>query len=280
MASVHSPFRSFIKPILFKLLGERGYAHFQVLGKIKDIEGKLVEEEELELLPHILQKDDEVIDVGANYAYITHRLANICKKGKVYAFEPIPFTFNVCQKIIKKYGFKNVELYQKGVGSKNEQMEFSAPLIDFGGISAGQAHMNSRNNELEGKEKHYKFEKAKTFTCDVVSIDSFLPNIKKLSYVKIDIEGAELFALQGMQKTIKKWLPVILIEINPFFLKGFDVTEQDVRDFFEPLNYHFYIYDSISKKMQPYEAIDFVEKNYLMLHDSHLKKFAHLIQDV
>ena len=44
-------------------------------------------------------------------------------------------------------------------------------------------------------------------------------NIDQIDILKIDIEGAELFALQGMQKTIKKWLPVILIEINPFFLK-------------------------------------------------------------
>lgn len=278
MASVNSPVRKFVKPILYKLLGEKGYSFFQYLGKVKDIEGRLVEEDELALLPEILKETDEVIDIGANYAYITHRLANICTKGIVYAFEPIPFTFNVCQRIIKKYGFKNVKLYQKGVGQKNEQMKFSVPLINFGGISAGQAHMDGRNNELKGKKDYYKFDKAKTFSCDVVTIDSFLPNIKNLAFVKIDIEGAELFALEGMRKTIGIWNPIIMLEITPFFLEGFGIKEQAIRDFFKPLNYHFYTYEKEIGKLVSYSFDSFEDRNYLMLHDNHLTQLKHLIQ--
>jgi len=279
MASVKSSFRSFIKPILFKLVGEKGYSYFQYLGKLRDIEKRLVEEEELALLPQIIKEEDEVIDVGANYAYITHRLANICKKGKVYAFEPIPFTYNVCKRIVEKHQFKNVELYHKGVGNKNEEMEFSAPLINFGGISAGQAHMVGRNNELAGKEEYYQFNEAKTFKCDVVTIDSFLPNIKNLTFVKIDIEGAELFALQGMKETLKKWKPVIMLEITPFFLSGFNLKEQDVRDFFQPLDYLFFKYDKTINKLIPYKKSSFEDSNYIMLHTVHINKLSHLIQN-
>ncbi len=272
MASVHSPFRSFIKPILFKLIGEKSYTYFQFLGKVKDIENKLVEEDELELLPHIIEADDEVIDIGANYAYITHRLAGICTMGKVYAFEPIPFTYNVCAMLVKKYKLNNVALYQKGVGARNETMEFSVPLADFGGISAGQAHMEGRNNELDGKEQHYRFKKAKTFQCDVVAIDSFLPDLKKLSFVKIDIEGAELFALQGMRKTIDKFHPVIMLEINPFFLQGFGIDEAQLRSFFAETEYSFFRYNKATKKLHADDQ--FIESNYIMLHPQHLDKFS------
>lgn len=277
MASVNSPFRLFIKPLLYKLLGENNYAYFLYLGKIRDIEKKLVEEDELELLPQLLTDTDEVIDIGANYAYYTHRLANICTKGRVYAFEPIPFTYKVCSMIIKKYGFNNVRLYQKGVGDKNEFVAFNVPILDFGGISAGQAHLNTRNNELAGKEQHYKFTQSKVITCEVVTIDTFLQELTNLTYVKIDIEGAELFALRGMLKTIQKFLPVILIEINPFFLQGFGLQEQEIRHFFAELGYSFYIYNKSSGKISSYPSDNFVERNYLVLHNKHLEKYSHLI---
>ncbi|MEI9806548.1 MAG: FkbM family methyltransferase [Bacteroidota bacterium] len=53
----------------------------------------------------------------------------------------------------------------------------------------------------------------RSFDCEVVDIDSFLlPKLKKLTFVKIDIEGAEYFALKGMEKTLQQFKPVILIE--------------------------------------------------------------------
>lgn len=70
---------------------------------------------------------------------------------KVYAYEPIPFTYKVCSLLIKHYRLNNVVLYQQGVGAINETKRFSVPVADFGGISAGQAHMAERNNELKGK---------------------------------------------------------------------------------------------------------------------------------
>ena len=57
MASVNSKIRTIIKPILFKLLGERIYLYAQLFGKLRDIKYKLVEEREMELLPKIISKN-------------------------------------------------------------------------------------------------------------------------------------------------------------------------------------------------------------------------------
>ncbi|MEI9806546.1 MAG: hypothetical protein WDO16_00980 [Bacteroidota bacterium] len=57
MASVKSPLRRIIKPILFKLLGKKGYKWAQFYGKKKDITNKLVEEIEMELLPQLVGKE-------------------------------------------------------------------------------------------------------------------------------------------------------------------------------------------------------------------------------
>ena len=274
MASVHSPVRKFLKPILFKLFGKSFYSWFQFKAKLRDIELKLVEEKEMELLPSFLTAQDEAIDIGANYAYYTERLARLCKK--VYAFEPIPFTHKVCRMIVRHYKLRNVVLYNKGVGERNEWHKFVVPVTEFGAISAGQAHFGERNNNLEGKEAHVKFNKTQEVDCEVIALDNLLPDFTNLRFIKIDIEGAEYFALQGMRKTVEKFRPLILIEINPFFLKGFNLTEQQLKDLIDDLGYDTFVYDEKSKRLNKWEDA-YIESNYLLVHRNSLFNFKNFI---
>jgi FkbM family methyltransferase len=279
MASVNSPIRSFLKPVLFRLLGKKGYLYMQYLAKVKDIKKRLVEEKEMAILPELVNEGDEVIDIGANYAYYSERLSRLVGPvGKVYAFEPIPFTFMVCQKVLNYFKAKNVELYKKGVGEKNEVVEFSVPIADFGGISAGQAHFSNRNNEIEGKERIYKFNKHEKIACEVVSLDDFLgERLKKLSFIKIDIEGAELFALKGMTKVIYKFKPVILIEIEPFFLKGFNINVDQLFDLIKnQFEYDIYYLDERKRKLKLLDK-DPWDGNYILIHSSKKEKYKNLI---
>ncbi|MDB5274324.1 MAG: smt [Chitinophagaceae bacterium] len=275
MASVHSPIRDFLKPILFKLFGKNLYVWFQYKAKIKDIDHRLVEEAEMVLLNHFCKDDAESIDIGANFAYHTERMARLSKK--VYAFEPIPFTYKVCKMIVDHYKLRNVELYNLGVGQHTEIKTFSIPVVDFGAFSSGQAHMSERNNELEGKEQHYKFHKNQVFNCQVVDLDTFLEKkLKKLSYIKMDIEGAELFALKGMTKILAVHKPVVLLEINPFFLKGFGIAKQEMKNLIHSLNYDTFVYDTAQGKLISYEK-DYVESNYILIHRDRKTDFSSII---
>lgn len=278
MASVNSPLRTFIKPILFKLLGKKGYKWAQYYGKKKDIEKKLVEETEMELLPQLVGKADDVIDIGANYAYYTERLSRLAPDGKVYAFEPIPFTHSVAAMLVKKFKLKNVELFQKGVGQKTETMRFSVPKLKIGAISAGQAHMGNRNNEMIKGTEYYVSDKEEEFDCEVVDIDSFLlPKLKNLTFVKIDIEGAEYFALKGMEKTLQQFAPVILIEIVPVFLKSFSIESDFFKEYIEKqLGYSIFIYNQDRKKLEPTNSIQ-KDRNYLLIHSGKVANYKSLI---
>lgn len=274
MASVNSPLRTVLKPLLFKLFGKNLYARFQFYAKIKDIDNRLVEEAEMELLPHFLNKESNAIDIGANYAYYTVGMSRLAKK--VFAYEPIPFTYKVCKMMLKHYKLNNVELYAQGVGEKNEIKRFSVPVVDFGGISAGQAHMAERNNELKGKEQHYQFSKNEAYDCTVVSLDSAITDPTPISFVKMDIEGAEYFALQGMQQLLNKHKPVILIEINPFFLTGFNIKEADLKNFIATHAYKTFIYSAELKKLQAFEG-EYFESNYILIPEEKITAFSSLI---
>ena len=278
MASVHSPVRRILKPLLFKLLGRRGYFHMQIYAKAKDIRERLVEEKEMELLPRLVGQGDHVLDIGANFAYYSTRLSGLVGgAGKVTAFEPIPFTHDVCVALLKKLGATNVELFQKGVGARDEYMAFSVPLQDFGAMSAGQAHMSERNNELEGKENYYSFSRATQFTCHVVALDDFLRlDDRPLSFVKIDIEGAEFYALQGMRHMMQEHRPVVLIEIQPFFLKGFGIEESALVLLIDQLGYDLFLYDEITGKLDRHDEA-LIDSNYLMIHRERSAEFDDIL---
>ena len=278
MASVQSPVRRMLKPLLFRLLGRRGYFHMQVYAKAKDIRERLVEEKEMALLPRLVDEGDHVLDIGANFAYYSTRLsAWVGGAGKVTAFEPIPFTHDVCSALLKKLGATNVALFQKGVGARDDQVEFSVPLQDFGAMSAGQAHMAERNNELEGKENYYSFNRATEFTCHVVALDDFLTlDERPLSFVKIDIEGAEFYALQGMRRLLEEHRPVVLIEIQPFFLEGFGIEESALVKLIDHLGYDLYLYNKGSGKLRRHpDAL--IDSNYLMIHRDRIAQFEDIL---
>ncbi len=278
MASVNSSLRTFLKPILFKLLGNRGYKKAQFYAKKKDITHKLVEEIEMQVLEKFIVPGDEVLDIGANYAYYTERLSRLVGNGKVYAFEPIPFTYDVAKMLVKDFRLGNVELFQKGIGEKNETMRFKVPKMEYGSLSAGQAHMAGRDNAQIKGSAYYTGERNEEFDCEVVSIDSFLlPRLKKLSFIKIDIEGAEYFALKGMEQTLAKFRPVILIEIVPVFLKSFNMEEQFFQFYLQnDLGYGIYAYQEASGKLSKSDNIT-VDRNYILIHSSETGKYQSLI---
>ncbi len=279
MASVNSPIRRFIKPILFKLLNKRGYKWMQYYAKKKDITHRLVEEIEMELLPVLLNPGDEVLDIGANYVYYTERMAKLVPQGRVYAFEPIPFTWEVASMLVKKFRLKNVNLYKKGVGQKTETMRFSVPKMSYGTMATGLAHMASRNDELLKGTGHYVSEKNDEFEAEVVDIDSFLlPELKNLHFIKIDIEGAEYFALKGMEKTLEKFRPVILIEIVDLYLKSFGIDLAFFQQYIEnTLGYRIYKYDQPSKKLFPQVGLISDERNFILIHAGKVSAYSTLI---
>ncbi len=278
LASVQSPVRRILKPLLFRLLGRRGYFHMQVHAKARDIREKLVEEKEMALLPRLVEAGDQVLDIGANFAYYSTRLsALVGGAGKVVAFEPIPFTHDVCAALLKKLGATNVVLFQKGVGARDEQVKFSVPLQDFGAMSAGQAHMAMRNNDLDGKEDYYSFARSEEFMCHVVALDDFLAlDERPLSFVKIDIEGAEYYALLGMRRLLEARRPVVLIEIQPFFLKGFGVEEAVLVGLVDQLGYDLYLYDKGSGRLRRH-ADALIDSNYLMIPRDRTAQFEDIL---
>lgn len=281
MSTLKSGIRSIAKPILFKLLGRNFYKYAQFYGKKRDIQLRLIEEKEMFLLPEFVKPGDTVLDLGANFAYYTERLSRLVgSTGKVYAYEPIPFTFSVFRMLVKHFGLTNVTYYQKGVSSSTTSVKFTVPKMDIGTLSTGQAHISGRDDQyLTSQSK--KITGEETFDCEVVALDEFYnEELPGLSFIKIDIEGAELFALRGAQNILRKYQPVILIEINPEFLKGFGLKDQDMLDFISQQGYEILYLEEGSKKLTPLGSRALWENNFILIPKTKMELYKNFLSHV
>lgn len=269
--------RRIAKKLLAPLLGERTYTVLQAVAMGWDIKRGSWWEPELELINRVVRDGDSAIDIGANFGLWAFYLSRaVGAGGKVYSFEPIPFTARTFGLIARGLGFRsNVELVAKGVGERSGSMVFKVPVMDTGAISAGLVHMQGRNDDRPGRDQHARFPATKDVTCEIVTIDEYLPDLSRLALLKCDVEGADLFALRGARKTLERHKPVVIIEITPWFLEGFGLTVLDVVSFFDELGYRCYRYDDAGR-LVPTPSDLIVEDNWVFVHPHNCERVKSL----
>ena len=105
MMGANSIARRIGKKILVPLVNDTTYSYAQALVKSWDIcAGKPVEPE-LDLVSVGVRGGETVIDIGANFGYYTYRFSRVVgREGRVYAFEPVPFTFQTLVRVSRSVG--------------------------------------------------------------------------------------------------------------------------------------------------------------------------------
>jgi FkbM family methyltransferase len=142
-----------------------------------------------------LREGAVALDVGANVGVITFLAASIVgKAGRVIALEPNPDNLQLLYRGIVLNGFTNVHVLPYAASNR------SALFSLAGGAS---------NTHLVGPA-----DEAGCFAQSVV-LDQALEDLPKLNFVKMDIEGHEPEALDGLRRTIARDRPTLLLEFNP-----------------------------------------------------------------
>ncbi len=277
--------RRLLKRLLFPLVNERTYQLAQAIAKAWDIRRGNWTEPELQLIPFAVDSGESVLDIGANYGLYTYHLSRaVTPSGKVYAFEPIPFTYETCQLVGKLLRFKQTEIFPKGCSDHTGRVAFTLPVQRSGSISAGQVHIAGRNDERNGKDIYSPFDRTLEMWCDVVAVDEFLPELSNLSLIKSDIEGADLLALRGASRTIERNHPTVICEIKNWFLDGFGIRPDEFGEFFFNKGYGMFHYDILGGHgiLQPVTlgALGMCgSDNYVFVHESRRDRFAPLLKN-
>lgn len=272
-----SAVRRLAKGAFRPIMGDATYRWAQALAMAWDIRSGRWSEPELAVVAQAVRTGEVTVDVGANYGLFSYQLSRqVGRGGKVYAFEPVPFTFQSLCLVRRLLMMNNVELVQKGCGDRPGPARFTVPVQASGAISAGQAHLAERRDDRPGHELHVRVPASRDDIVDVVTLDEYLPEGMDVTFIKCDVEGAEHLVLRGARRVVESSWPTIVCEINPWFLEGFGASVGDLTSMLTDAGYRMcrVVGDGRPLEMVAVDrAQEVVEDNYVFVHPTRFDRF-------
>jgi len=156
-------------------------------------DSNIVNAKEIEIIKRLVTKQDIVLDIGGNVRFMTIQLAGLAKH--VYAFEPSPDNFK--QLVENTKHLDNITRYEVAVSN---QTGYSILYL---------CPKDNGMNRLYDSQWCKGGDRVKVSTVD---LDGALVN--NIKFIKIDVEGFEYKALQGMSQLLQREHPIILMEFH------------------------------------------------------------------
>ncbi len=171
----------------------------------------------------VLEDESTFIDVGSHKGEVLELALKISKKGKHFAFEPIPYLFH---KLNDKYGSK-CEVLNYGLSDQKKQSSFQH-------VTTNPAYSGIK------KRTYPKEEQVETIQIQLDTLDNQLKQHDRVDMIKIDVEGAELEVLRGAKKIIEKFHPIIVFEHGLGASDHYNTSPEDILKFFDDHQYQLF----------------------------------------
>ena len=177
------------------------------------------DEPEFKRLGEFVQAGDWVLDVGANIGHYTLRLSQLVgATGRVLALEPIPRTFSHLARLVVRAGLINVTLINAAASDRFGVVRMEVPKNERGLRSYYQARIGTGD---EGRP------------VLALPLGTLHTAPRRISLIKVDVEGHEMPALAGMREVIASSRPVLIVEGTgskiASFLAPFGYRDETIR---------------------------------------------------
>jgi FkbM family methyltransferase len=158
------------------------------------------EREVTSTLLRFVRPDWVVFDIGAHVGYFALLLSKLVgPKGKVTAFEPFPLNFQALEENIRLNNCSNVVIVNRAVAARSGTMTLR---------SNDKNQLTYTASLVQGQP---------IADVEAVSIDDYtLRQRARIQFAMLDVEGAEAEVLKGMRSTLRRDLPILLIELHGF----------------------------------------------------------------
>lgn len=144
-------------------------------------------------------ENEVFVDCGCFDGGTCYRFAGWCgNKGyeHIYSFEADPANYAKCKTLLEPLG--KCDLFPYGTAKENEKVYFASKGFEDSCIISKE---EAEKRNFEGVE-----------TIETVALDDVLKG-KRITYLKMDVEGAEYGALLGAEKLIKECHPRMAISV-------------------------------------------------------------------
>jgi FkbM family methyltransferase len=151
------------------------------------------------LAKEIVRPGMHCLDVGAQTGFFTCLMSSLVGPvGKVWAFEPMPASFHLVEKNVRENHYETiVELYPRAASNAPATIEGTlvSNMYVVGHLDMGEP-----------------------VTIEAVRIDDIVT--AHVDVIKIDVEGHEPAAIEGMRGLIERDRPIIVSEVNEYWLRN------------------------------------------------------------
>lgn len=207
-----------------------------------------------------------IIDIGANIGWYSINFARLPKVKTIYAFEPIPYTYDYLTKHLQMNNITKVLANNYGLSEVEGTRTFFWTRSENGAASLSNIQRRSRINKVK---------------CWVTTLDKYLSRRQaKIDLVKCDVEGAELFVFKGAVKTLARSKPIIFTEMLRKWAKQFGYHPDEIIKLLSGLGYCCYGYRGKKIVQIAHVTPELETTNFFFFHETKHKKIIRKLPEL
>ncbi len=221
-------------------------------------------ETEAAALDHLLADGAICFDIGAEYGLYTLTFARrIGERGRVFSFEPLPGPHRFLARVVRWLRVPNVTVHRLALGDRIHDATLSLPRRRWLPVH-GRAFVA---DEATGPGPNEEFAREERVESAVSTVDRAVAEagLTRVDFIKIDVEGYEPAVLRGALRTLERFRPTLLIEIEDRHLEKFRASSATIIDLLAPHGYQ--MHALVDGAWRPVEAVSERIRNYLFTVD-------------
>lgn len=185
-----------------------------------------------QIIQEVCQSNSNCIDIGAHEGRILDMILAAAPNGKHHAFEPIPALYEQLKKEFGTRAMIHSEALSNQTGPSNFNLVLSNPALS--GIK---------------KRPYWKSEIDSSIQVKTDCLDHIIDTSTKIDLIKMDVEGAELWVIEGALATIERCQPFLLFECGKMGGEAYHFSAKDAFDLLVlRLKYRIFTLDAWLKK--------------------------------
>lgn len=164
----------------------------------------------MQILKRYIRSDSICLDIGANIGIISIAMSALALQGRVFAFEASKKNYELLKTNLSLNHITNVEPLQLAIYDRSGEVVFE--------------HVNEFAAGSYISETAVHDHRAESERVHCVRLSDWVNSraeLRTIDLIKMDIEGAEIRALQGGQEVFRKYKPLLMVECNSYTLTHF-----------------------------------------------------------
>jgi FkbM family methyltransferase len=182
------------------------------------------------LLAYCVPRDGVVFDVGAHAGQFAKLFAGLASEGRVYAIEPASYARSILRTAIWARRIANVTVLPVALGADAALVRLVIPVKASGALGFGLSHLGKPEERWRRVASELVAQTTIDGLVEVLALD-------RLDFIKADIEGNEMRMLRGAVRTLQRFRPGLLLELNAAQLARAGDDVAGVFSFLEELGY-------------------------------------------